>query len=161
MTDPTDPARYAARSSYEAWHPDALATLTWDQAVLIDEVRDNSQTPISDISVVNDEKAGIYSAVVGNTGVARLVYNAAGETRFVLLATSAFPEVRRQGIATELIRRVLNDVRADEKTITIMCPIVRTFIEHNPGYADLIDLRRPGMTKWSPSREHRAGLPGL
>jgi hypothetical protein len=35
---------------------------------------------------------------------------------------------------------------AHGKTITIMGPIVRTFIEHNLGYTDLIDPRghRPG-----------------
>jgi predicted GNAT family acetyltransferase len=67
----------------------------------------------------------------------------------VLLATSVFPEFRKQGIATELIRRVLDDVRAQGRTVTIMCPIVRTFIEHNPEYADLIDSKRPGVTKGS------------
>jgi uncharacterized protein len=67
----------------------------------------------------------------------------------VLLATSVFPEFRKQGIATELIRRVLDDVRTQGKTVTIMCPIVRTFIEHNPGYADLIDPKHPGVTKGS------------
>jgi hypothetical protein len=30
-----------------------------------------------------------------------------------------------------------------------MCPIVRTFIEHNPEYADLIDAEHPGVTKGS------------
>jgi predicted GNAT family acetyltransferase len=162
MTDATEPTRYAARSSYEAWHPDAPATLTRDQAVLIDEVSDDSQTPASTISLVNDEKAGVYSASVGNTTeIARLVYNAAGEHRLILLATSVVTEFRKQGIATELIRRVLNDVRADEKTITIFCPVVRTFVEHNPLYADLVDPGRPGMTKWSRSREDPARLPGL
>jgi hypothetical protein len=38
-------------------------------------------------------------------------------------------------------------VRAQGKTVTIMCPIVRTFIEHNPEYADLIDPKHPGVTK--------------
>jgi hypothetical protein len=40
-------------------------------------------------------------------------------------------------------------VRAQEKTVTIMCPIVRTFIEHNPEYAGLIDPKHPGVTKGS------------
>ena len=57
------------------------------------------------------------------------------------------PRVPQQGIATELIRRVLDDVRAQGKTVTIMCPIVRTFIENNPEYADLIDSKHPGVTK--------------
>jgi predicted GNAT family acetyltransferase len=76
--------------------------------------------------------------------IAGLPYKVAGDDRLVLLATSVF---RKQGVATELIRRVLDDVRAQGKTITIMCPVVRTFIEHNPEYADLIDPTYPGVTK--------------
>jgi GNAT superfamily N-acetyltransferase len=63
------------------------------------------------------------------------------------------PEFRKQGIATELIRRVLDDVRAQGKTVTIMCRIVRTFIERNAEYADLIDPEHPGVTKGLPRRK--------
>lgn len=117
MTDPTEPARD---------DPDATAF---------------------DFAVVNDEKSGIYKAVLGDREIAGLPYNVAGDHRLVLLATSVFPEFRNQGIATELIRRVLEDVRAQGKTVTIMCPIVRAFIEHNPEYADLVDPEHPGATK--------------
>ena len=85
--------------------------------------------------------------------MAGLTYDVAGDDRLVLRATSVFPEFRKQGIATELIRRVLDDVRAQGKTVTIMCPVVRTFIEHNPEYADLIDPEHPGVTRVSPDRK--------
>jgi predicted GNAT family acetyltransferase len=60
-----------------------------------------------------------------------------------------FTEIRRQGVPTELIRRVLDDVRAQGKTVTIFCPIVRTFIENNPAYADLVNAEHPGVTRGS------------
>jgi predicted GNAT family acetyltransferase len=123
--------------------------LSPDQAVLIDEVIDDPHAPAFDFYVVNDERTGIYEAIVRDTEIAGLTYNVAGDNRLVLLATSVFPEFRKQGIATELIRRILDDVRAQGKTVTIMCPIVHTFIEHNPGYADLIDPKHPGVTKGS------------
>ncbi|MFL6052309.1 MAG: GNAT family N-acetyltransferase [Actinoallomurus sp.] len=147
MTDPTEPARYAFEYPDEAGYPDGNGTLSQDQIVLIDEVIDNPHAPAFDFAVVNDEKAGIYEAIVGDREIAGLSYNVAGDDRLVLLATSVFPEFRKQGIAIELIRRVLDDVRAQGKTVTIMCPIVRTFIEHNPEYADLIDPQHPGVTK--------------
>ncbi|HEY4269328.1 MAG TPA: GNAT family N-acetyltransferase [Galbitalea sp.] len=62
------------------------------------------------------------------------------------MAAAVFPEFRGQGIATELIRRVLDDVRAHGKTVTIVCPIVRTFIERNPEYTDLVSPKQPGST---------------
>ncbi|MEU4366548.1 GNAT family N-acetyltransferase [Micromonospora chersina] len=103
-------------------------------------------SPTFDLQVVNDGKLGIYDAIVGDREVAGLTYNLAGEDRVVLLATSVIPEFRKQGIATELIRRVLDDVRSQGKTLTIMCPIVRAFIERHPEYVDLVDREHPGAT---------------
>jgi predicted GNAT family acetyltransferase len=111
-----------------------------------DEVIDDPRAPAFDFHVVHDEKARIYEAVVGDTEIAGVPYNAASDDRLVLMSTSVLPEYRRQGIATELIRHVLDDVRARGKTVTILCPIVRTFIERNPEYADLIDPEHPGVT---------------
>jgi predicted GNAT family acetyltransferase len=149
MTEPTEQTRYAIEYPDEAGYPDGKGTLSQDQAVLIDEVIDDPHAPAFDFYVVNDEKTGIYEAIVGDTEIAGLPYNVASDDRLVLLATSVFPGYRRQGIATELIRRVLDDVRTQGKTVTIMCPIVRTFIEHNPEYADLIDPEHPGATTGS------------
>ncbi|MEU6577230.1 GNAT family N-acetyltransferase [Streptomyces sp. NPDC046805] len=149
MTEPTEQTRYAIEHPDEARYPDGKGTLSQDQAVLIDEVIDDSHAPGFDFYVVNDEKTGIYEAIVGDTEIAGLPYNVAGDDRLVLLGTSVFPEYRRQGIATELIRRVLDDVRTQGKTVTIMCPIVRTFIDHSPEYADLIDPEHPGATTGS------------
>ncbi|GAA1864619.1 GNAT family N-acetyltransferase [Asanoa iriomotensis] len=98
-----------------------------------------------DFEVVRDEEVGAYAAVAGGREVAGLAYDVAGGDRLVLRATSVFPEFRGQGVATELIRRVLDDVRAHGQTVTIMCPIVHAFIENNPGYADLIDPGHPGV----------------
>src|SRR5262245_50383741 len=133
-TGMTDPTRYAVEHPDEAGDPDGKGTLSRDQAVIIDE----AHAPAPDFEVVKDEKTGIYEAIIGGRVVAGMTYNVAGDSRLVLLATSVFPEFRKHGIATELIRRVLDDVRSQGKTVTVMCPIVRTFIEHNPAYADLI-----------------------
>jgi len=152
MTDPIEPTRYAFEYPDEAGYPDGKGTLSQDQAVLIGEVIDDPHAPAFDFYVVNDEKTGIYKAIVGDTEIAGLPYDVASDDRLVLLAASVFPEFRKQGVATELIRRVLDDVRTQGKTVTVMCPIVRTFIEHNPEYADLIDPKHPGVTKGA----HRA-----
>jgi uncharacterized protein len=121
-------------------------TLSQEQTILIEEVIDDRRAPAFDFLLVNDVRAGIYEARVGDTRIAGLPYNVAADDQLVLLATSVFPEFRKQGIATELIRRVLDDVRAQGKTVNAMCPIVRTFIERHPGYTDLI-APRPGSAK--------------
>jgi predicted GNAT family acetyltransferase len=147
MTDGTEAAPSAFEYADQAGYPDGKGTLSQDQIVLIDEVTDDPHVPAFDFAVVNDENAGIYEAIVGDREIGGLSYNVAGDDRLVLLATAVFPEFRKQGIGTELIRRVLDDVRAQGKTVTIMCPIVQTFIEHNPEYADLIDPKHPGAAK--------------
>jgi predicted GNAT family acetyltransferase len=147
MTDPTAPTGRASESPDEAGDPDPTDALGQDQVLLVDELLDDPHAPALDVTVVNDEQAGIYEAVVGDRVVAGVPYSVAGDGRLVLLATSVFPEFRNRGIATELIRRVLDDVRAHGRTVTVTCPIVRTFIERNPEYADLIDAQQPGATR--------------
>lgn len=147
MTDPAEPTRSAFAYPDDAGYPDGKGTLSQDQAILIDEVIDDPHAPAFDYSVVNDEKSGIDEAIVGDTEIAGLSYNVAGVDRLVLLATSVFPEFRNQGIATERIRRVLDGVRTQGKTVTIMRPIVRTSIGRNPEYADLLDPNHAGVTK--------------
>jgi predicted GNAT family acetyltransferase len=153
MTDPAEPTRDAFEYPDEAGHPDEAGqadgkgALGQDQIALIDEVSEEPHAPALDFAVVNDEKAGIYEAVVGDREIAGLPYHVAGDGRLVLLATSVFPEFRKQGIATELIRRVLDDVRAQGRTVTVTCPIVHAFIERNPEYADLVDPEHPGAPR--------------
>ena len=153
MTDPTEPTRYAFEYPDEAGYPDGKGTLSQDQIGLVDELLHDPHVPAFDFEVVKDEKVGIYDAIVGDREVAGLTYDVAGDDRLVLLAISVFPEFREQGIATELIRRVLDDVRAQGKTVTILCPIVRTFIENNPEYAELIDPEHPGVTTGLPRQK--------
>ncbi|GAA3833462.1 GNAT family N-acetyltransferase [Streptomyces chiangmaiensis] len=147
MTNPTEPDRSAFEYNDEAGYPDGKGTLSQDQIVLIDEVADDPHAPAFDFAVVDNKETSVYEGIVDDHEVAGLAYNVAGDSRLVLLAVSVFPEFRKQGIGTELIRRVLDDVRVQGKTVTILCPIVLTFIENNPGYADLIDVNHPGITK--------------
>ncbi|MGD1221886.1 GNAT family N-acetyltransferase [Streptomyces krungchingensis] len=140
MTGPTEPNRSTIDDPDRA-RPDLP---TRGQAVVTGDASDDPHAPAFDFDVVNDEETGVYEAKAGDTDVAGLAYRAASENRLVLLATSVLPEFRNQGIATELIRRVLDDVRAQRKTVTITCPVVRTFIERNPAYADLIDPEHRG-----------------
>jgi predicted GNAT family acetyltransferase len=144
MTSASQPDRYRFEYPDEAGYPDGTGTLTEDQKTLIDRVLDAEQRPDLDFNVVNDEDHEIYEAFVGDTEIGGITYSVAGD-RIVLLAASVYPAFRNQGVATELTRRVLDDVRAREKTITIICPIVRTFVDNHPQYEDLVDREHPGV----------------
>jgi predicted GNAT family acetyltransferase len=113
------------------------------QSVLLDQRADGSDRPPISFDVVNDEIAGIYEAAVGGTAIGGVPYNLVGGDRMAILAVSVFPDFRGRGVSTELIRRVLDDVRARGKSIINYCPVVHRFIENNPGYADLVDADHP------------------
>jgi predicted GNAT family acetyltransferase len=128
----------------EAGYPDGVGTLTQDQTALIDEVSADDHSPTISFFVADNE------AISGDTVIGGLTYTVAAENRLVLVAAAVFPEYRGQGVATELIRRVLDDVRSRGKTVTILCPIVWAFIDRNPGYSDLVDPELPGLRKTRP-----------
>lgn len=109
-----------------------------------EELRDEPGEPV-DFAIVKDETLDLYTVVVDDHEVAGLPYNKVGDDRLVLLATSVVPEYRGKGIATALIQNVLDDARRHEMTITIMCPIVRAFIDKNPEYASLVSAEHPGV----------------
>jgi predicted GNAT family acetyltransferase len=140
------PDRYDFEFPDEAGYPDGTGTLSQDQVVLIDDVLEKREEPAFEFGVVNNEEDGIYEAFVGDRSIGGISYTLTG-ARMALHATAVYPEFRHQGIATELIRRVLDDVRAHGRTLTIMCPIVVTFIEDHPKYTDLVDVLHPGVMK--------------
>jgi predicted GNAT family acetyltransferase len=147
MTNATNSSHADFEYPDEAGYPDGTGTLTQNQTVLIEEVTADDHAPAVSFFVVNDDKSQIYEAIAGDTVIAGLTYNMASDNRIVLLATAVFPAYRKQGVASELIRQVLDDVRTQGKTVTIMCPIVWAFIERNPEYADLVDAKLPGVPK--------------
>ena len=58
-------------------------------------------------------------------------------TRLVALHTEVLPEFEGRGIASALVRRVLDDARAAGMTVTPRCPFFRRHFERHPEDADL------------------------
>jgi predicted GNAT family acetyltransferase len=144
MLYPLTAPRYQFEYPDQAGYPDGVGTLTQDQVTLIDHVFDDDEKTDMDIKVINEEDNQVYTAIVGDTALGAVTYSRAGD-RIVLQAAAVYPEFRRRGVATEMIRQVLNNVRAQGKTVTNLCPIVRTFIDKNPQYEAVIDSKDPGV----------------
>ncbi|NNC11617.1 GNAT family N-acetyltransferase [Planctomonas sp. JC2975] len=144
MTDRTTHQHLQFEYPDQAGYPDGVGTLTEDQVTIIDQLLEPDQRVDMDITVVNEEKEQVYTAIVGDTALGAVTYNRMAD-RIVLLAAAVYPEFRRQGVASEMIRQVLDDVREQGKRVTNLCPIVRTFIDRHPQYEDLIDPNNPGI----------------
>jgi predicted GNAT family acetyltransferase len=97
-----------------------------------------------ELDITHDADLAVYRAWINSDEVAILTYKIVGH-RFVLLSTSVVPGFRKHGIATELIAHVLDDVRGSGRTVTVICPAVREFMDHYPQYEDLLDKNRPGV----------------
>jgi predicted GNAT family acetyltransferase len=109
------------------------------RAVLEDAVADIASGSPQTIDVVNNQTAGVYEAIHGGAVIGGVPYNLVHDGRITLLAVAVLPQFRGRGISTELIRRVLDDVRAQGKKVVNYCPVVHKFIDDNPGYADVVD----------------------
>jgi predicted GNAT family acetyltransferase len=67
------------------------------------------------------------------------------ETTRAFLHTEIDPAFEGRGLASELIRNVLDEARASGRSVLPYCPFVRGFIERHQEYLDLVpEDKRPG-----------------
>lgn len=146
----------------ESWHPlheqfrfsDYSEWLDEGTEALVSTIADGARAqksasrPVRDsdyeLDITHDADLAVYRAWINDDEVAILTYKIVGH-RFVLLSTSVVPGFRNHGIASELIAHVLDDIRGSGRTVTVICPAVREFIDHHPQYEDLLDKNRPGV----------------
>jgi predicted GNAT family acetyltransferase len=76
--------------------------------------------------------------------------------RYALLHTEVEPSHQHQGVAGAMVRRVLDEIRAREGTITAICPFVADYLSRMITYADLIDARYPGYSNRAAAESARA-----
>ncbi|MBM0228509.1 MULTISPECIES: GNAT family N-acetyltransferase [Micromonospora] len=122
------------------------ATREENNAALIAALNEASLSEVEsswELDVINDAERGRWIAALGAEAIAELSYRFVGG-RVVLLTTWVDPAYRRNRVATELVARVLDEIRESGKKITVICPVVGEFIARNPEYLDLIDKVHPG-----------------
>ena len=91
-----------------------------------------------DIEVRDAPDRQRYEAVVDGTVAGFAVYRDYGGAR-VFTHTEVFPAFEGRGVGTALARGALDDVRASGRTLVARCPFIRSYIERQPEYADLVD----------------------
>jgi len=123
----------------EAGYPDGSGFLSETQTALVSEVT-SAQPARSDINfyIVDNEESRTYDAVSGDTLLGGITYDRRGDV-VTLIATSVFPEFRGQGVATELIRKTLDDIRSHGLTVRVQCPIVAAFLDGHREYDSLVE----------------------
>lgn len=66
-------------------------------------------------------------------------------TRIALMHTIVDPSFQGRGVASVLVSSVLDDLRAQGKTVAVYCPYVLAFLAKHPEYVDLVDPDEPGL----------------
>jgi predicted GNAT family acetyltransferase len=91
-----------------------------------------------------------YDAWLGDQLVGLVVYGRA-RSRYVLTHAAVLPEFQHHGVGYQLISQTLDDIRSQGSTVTIICPVVREFIDRYPEYEDVIDRAEPGIKSRRPA----------
>jgi predicted GNAT family acetyltransferase len=93
------------------------------------------------VEIADNPEARRYEARVDGE-VAGWVDYGRVEGRIVALHTEVPPEYGGRGIASALVRRVLDDARAAGAKVTPRCPLFVKHFERHPEDADLLATRR-------------------
>jgi predicted GNAT family acetyltransferase len=75
-----------------------------------------------------------------------LYYTHLKPNRYALQHTEVDSSHQHQGVAGAMVRRVLDEVRTREGTITAIFPFVVDYLSRTTTHADLIDARHPGYS---------------
>ncbi len=103
-----------------------------------------------ELDLINDTERGRWIIALGAEAIGELNYRFVGG-RVVLLSIWVNHAYRNRRVATEVISRILEEIRGAGKKITIICPVVGEFVARNPQYLDLIDKTHPGSGAYPPS----------
>ncbi|MDX3097874.1 GNAT family N-acetyltransferase [Streptomyces sp. ME19-03-3] len=89
-----------------------------------------------------------------------LYYTRLKPNRYALRHTEVASGHQHQGVGSALVRRVFDEIRAREGTITAICPFVVGYLARTTAYADLVDARHPGYTDRAAAESARAAAGG-
>nr|WP_246298396.1 peptide-methionine (R)-S-oxide reductase MsrB [Leifsonia soli] len=101
------------------------------------------RTSAYDFETANYPELGHYSAVINGYEIGKIDYLTRRQ-RTVLTAVIVVSSYRQQGIGTEFIANVLDDIRRQGRTVTVQCPVIAAFLRRFAQYMDMVDAQFPG-----------------
>lgn len=83
------------------------------------------------------ETKGRYVTVVDGHE-AEMTYSRAGATTIIIDHTGVPDALRGRGVGQALVRRGVEDARAEGRRIVPLCPFAKAQIEHHPEWQDVL-----------------------
>ena len=90
------------------------------------------------MEVTNNKKEFRFEILLPDGEIAKLEYRWL-KGSMVLMHTLVPASARGKGIASILVKYVLDYIRAHDLKMIVYCPFVTKYLETHPGYNDLID----------------------
>jgi predicted GNAT family acetyltransferase len=106
----------------------------------------------SPVEIVDVPDANRYEARVGGTIAGWVDYRRVRH-RLVAIHTEVEPAFGGQGIASALVRRVIDDARVTGISITPRCPFFVAHFERHPEDRDLVAMPPRGADQANPGRD--------
>src|SRR6185503_3371532 len=97
----------------------------------------DASRPSDELAIVDNAEARRYEARLGDELAGWVDYGRI-QSRLVALHTEVPPAFAGRGIASALVRRVLDDARAAGVRVTPRCPLFAAHFERHPEDADLL-----------------------
>lgn len=92
---------------------------------------------VEDVAVRDNPERGRYEAYVGSALAGYTDYHAQPGL-VTLLHTEVDTAFEGRGVGSELVRRMLDDIRRRNATVLPVCPFARAFLQRHPEFADVV-----------------------
>lgn len=90
------------------------------------------------ISVRRNDELKRYEAVTQDGTVAGFAQFTEDSSKMTFTHTEVDDAFGGQGVGSELVRGALDGARAADKSVVVLCPFVKKFIDENDEYSDLV-----------------------
>jgi len=102
-----------------------------------------TSTPaMNDFSLVDDPGARQYRLLLDGKVLGFVDYDQIADRALLIKHTEIAPEFEGKGYGSELVRRVLEHARQQDKSVIPICPYAMNFIRRHREYIDVV---RPDM----------------
>ena len=97
----------------------------------------DARVDADEVAVRDNPERGRYEAHVGSVLAGYADYHSQPGL-VTVLHTEIDTAFEGRGVGSELVRRMLDDIRSKDASVLAVCPFVRTFLQRHPEYSDVV-----------------------
>lgn len=88
--------------------------------------------------LVNDANARRYRLLANDEEVGFIEYDLVAPSSILIKHTEVLPQFEGKGLGAQLVRSMLDDARAQAKTVIPICPYAMNYIRKHHEYRDIV-----------------------